>query len=302
MPLDSTSDPAAPSQNLFDPNKAFLDLKIVRVTIEVILSIMTLSSLAIIFHDHLSFDFTSQGFNTAASIFKVPLGALTFAIPALALLAANHRSEQTKRQMSLTLTQIERTDRQIQIAQGQNAFSNYYKHLEEFEKRFKTQAGQAGFSVHSPHKVHSLLFPWAAKGDLNLEPSLLTEFDGNATSFIEACEHLSHSGSWAETAHYMFSNMEKLSTRYKLSFPNLGGVQVAAQSGNFTVYGGSVLTAIQHYIEMFRYIDEMFSFDPSYNSSVLLRTLLNAKIDRLGSTNFGSSVFIPFDFRKALQD
>lgn len=61
-----------------------------------------------------------KGVNDLLVVFKVPLGIAAIVFPLVALVAASHRSEQTKKQ--------------ILISHQQNTFSNYYKHVEEFGK------------------------------------------------------------------------------------------------------------------------------------------------------------------------
>lgn len=66
-------------------------------------------------------------YRTFAEAFKVPATIWALSIPLGALAVSAHRSRQTARQIQL---QIE-----------QNIFSNYYKHLEEFEKHAYSEAG-----------------------------------------------------------------------------------------------------------------------------------------------------------------
>lgn len=84
--------------------------------------------------DPRQFAFTADGLSTMATLYRIPAAFFTLTIPFFALMAASHRSEQTKQQMKLTRAQIARTDSQIQITAVQNVFANHYKHVEEFEK------------------------------------------------------------------------------------------------------------------------------------------------------------------------
>lgn len=106
----------------FDPDTSFFGLKIVKFTaLSFIATFMVMCSI-IIYHSELwgEWSLTHVGFNNLLDYFKVPLGFLALAIPTGAVFAANHRSEQTKKQIVLT--------------NKQNLFINYYKHIEEFEK------------------------------------------------------------------------------------------------------------------------------------------------------------------------
>jgi hypothetical protein len=235
----TNSDPAPSTSSLFDPEKAFLDLAIVRNTIALILFLSITSAASIYTKGQYPFDFSSYGFNNAANLFKVPIALLTLSIPLLALLAANHRSEQTKRQMALTATQIARTDRQIAIAQGQNIFSNHFKHLEEFEKRFKKKDKSTPHLI-SAHKVHGLLFPMSRKGDFSVDKDVLRELEGNANSFLKASSKFNKSNGWEKTALYISRNMEMLIGKYRVGVGITAGTNYNVDGENFTLIGSSV--------------------------------------------------------------
>ncbi|CAK1965408.1 hypothetical protein VCRA2114E365_300032 [Vibrio crassostreae] len=106
----------------FDPDISFFGLKIVRLAALSFILIFLLVCGIIIHQSHLwgEWNFTHSGFNNLLDYFKVPLGFLALTIPVGAVFAANHRSEQTKKQIALT--------------HNQNLFTNYYKHIEEFDK------------------------------------------------------------------------------------------------------------------------------------------------------------------------
>lgn len=111
----------------FHPEIGFFDLKIVRATIIVITCASMVISLLIIFNSDLEMNLSYIGWNNFITIFKVPLGILAILIPLGAIYATHHRSIQT-------LEQMKQTRMQLKMTASQNEFSNYYKHLEEFEK------------------------------------------------------------------------------------------------------------------------------------------------------------------------
>ncbi|MBO0154594.1 MULTISPECIES: hypothetical protein [Vibrio] len=80
-------------------------------------------------------------------------------IPIVALLAANHRSEQTKEQ--------------IRVTNQQNNFANYYKHIEEYEKYAMTIADYEEISRRNIRRNHKLLFSRAIDGDYSVSTELL---------------------------------------------------------------------------------------------------------------------------------
>ena len=132
----------------FSPTQSFLHLKIVWLVIILLFSIALVISIVIIKNTQIGWDLSANGFNNFISLFRFPLGILTLIIPIVALLAANHRSEQTKEQ--------------IRVTGLQNDFANYYKHLEEFikyvdkQERLKNLAGA--------RYIHKMLYPNAQEG------------------------------------------------------------------------------------------------------------------------------------------
>lgn len=78
------------------------------------------------------FSLTAEGFNQAFThFFRVPLLILSASVALLALVAYNHRSEQTARS--------------IEEQQSQNRFSNYFTHIREFSEYARTEAGHSEF-------------------------------------------------------------------------------------------------------------------------------------------------------------
>ncbi len=138
----------------FDPHKSFLSLTIVWVAVGVLFTLSFVSSIIIIYNSNLIFDLSYNGFNLFISIFRFPLAISALIIPIIALLAANHRSEQTKEQIRVTNTQ--------------NVFSNYYKHIEEFTKYISTRINDVDFRF-----AHNNIYPNAFDGDYSINPKLI---------------------------------------------------------------------------------------------------------------------------------
>lgn len=145
---------------LFNPSKSFLHLRVVQIVIGAVIFFSILSAIIIILNDDLIWSFTSNGFNTLLVIFRLPLGLLATAIPIVALLAANHRSEQTKEQ--------------IKVTTAQNNFSNYYKHLEEFTNYSKTNfEGKNNLNIRYMHKK---IYPFSHEGNYSICNKLIELF------------------------------------------------------------------------------------------------------------------------------
>lgn len=142
---------------LFNPEKSFLHLGVVWFAILLLIIISVIISGIIIYNTPLIIDLSSNGFNYFVSVFRFPLGILTLIIPIVALLAANHRSEQTKEQ--------------IKVTGIQNNFANYYKHLEEFIKYFDKQKNLE--IITEARYIHKKLYPGSQSGDYALCDNLL---------------------------------------------------------------------------------------------------------------------------------
>ncbi|WP_454441790.1 hypothetical protein [Vibrio bathopelagicus] len=88
--------------------------------------------LVIAYNSDLKWQFDYEGFNFFVKAFSVPIAVLTSIIPIVGFIALNHRSVQTKEQLA-------KSSKQIELVQEQNLFTNYYKHIEEFEKFMKSK-------------------------------------------------------------------------------------------------------------------------------------------------------------------
>ncbi|MCQ3031822.1 hypothetical protein NLO88_14255 [Pseudomonas syringae] len=172
----------------FDPHVTFLRLKVVTYVISGIVAGSAIIALTIIFFTPgLTPNFSSDGWNNALVIFKVPLGLLAVLIPLIALFAANHRSVQSKAQMVLTQSQIE-------LTQDNNLITNYYKHVDEFQKYVEAHVNKlphldgASARVAHPRKLHKMLFPRAKAGILKVDEEFLKMLCLDIEKIISATE------------------------------------------------------------------------------------------------------------------
>lgn len=162
----------------FDPRESFFGLTVVKATFSIIVALSVIFSLIIIYNSDIDLDLSYKGFNRFVEIFKVPLGTLALLIPSVALLAANHRSEQTREQ--------------ILTAQSQNNFSNYYKHIEEFDKYCKAHSDE-GVIVQNPIKLHGIIFDGAKNGIYTHSKDFEELIDNFSYQFINLCEAFEYS-------------------------------------------------------------------------------------------------------------
>ncbi|QNH05393.1 hypothetical protein HNQ27_22420 [Pseudomonas sp. B11D7D] len=163
-------------KNLFDPNKSFIELPIAIWTTAIFLAIAALITATIVANSDLNFAPTHEGFNYAANAFKFPLGILATLIPIIALLAANHKSEQTKEQMRLASTN--------------NNFTNYFKHLSEFESYIEKHQEDKSIIIKSIRNLHKLSFPYAKLGNYQASNSLIKKSEETIEKIIHGIEEL----------------------------------------------------------------------------------------------------------------
>lgn len=164
------------TKKLFDPNKSFLDLRIVRWTAGITFTLSALVAITIKLTSDLTTDFTHAGFNFAATAFKFPLGMMATLIPVIALMAANHRSEQTKEQMRL--------------ASENNNFTNYFKHLSEFESYTEKHKIKKDIKFKSVRNLHKIIFPNSKNGIYKASPEIPKQIEETIKQAIEITERI----------------------------------------------------------------------------------------------------------------
>lgn len=137
----------------FSPDKSFLSLWQVWITIIAILLVAGYLSYEIYSSDSYTSCHTANCYNSFLNDFKFPLGIVTLLIPLLAIYAAQHRSE-------ISIAQIEATE-------SQNRFTNYYKHLEEFQRLMEKS------EISDIRELHKTLFPNAKDGSYSIDEKLI---------------------------------------------------------------------------------------------------------------------------------
>lgn len=161
------------SELIFDARKNFLDLKIVFDTLLLLTIVSAFAAVVIVFNSKIVADFSYSGFNYFLIIFKVPIAILALNIPIIAILAAFHKSEQTRLQ--------------IKLSDGQNLFANYFKHIEEFVKHIeKFESDDERFRCDA-RRLHYKLYPNAAEGDYDISDEMAAKM----IDLIKYCKKIS---------------------------------------------------------------------------------------------------------------
>ncbi|MGR5150210.1 hypothetical protein ACQKP8_27145 [Photobacterium alginatilyticum] len=188
----------------FDPLKSFVQLPILWVVVSLITIISSVVFISIIVNTDLIWSFDANGFNLFLSYFKVPLSILALIIPIVALLAANHRSEQTREQ--------------IRISNSQNSFSNHYKHIEEFEKYLASHLHV--LSVVNIRKAQRGIFPNTINGDFSISDAVKNDFDNECYNLMSIINQFSvgHKGSKKDTIVEIELSLRNMERNFCLNF------------------------------------------------------------------------------------
>lgn len=146
-----------------DPLKSFIELPILWVFVTVLFLIAIIISIVIVRNSNLEVSLDYKGFNSFVEIFKVPIAILAITVTFAAFLATIHRSAQTREQ--------------IIAANKQNIFSNYFKHIEEFEKYISTSIVDRSIHFQNLRMTHKYLFPESMYGDYSVNDEFIKLID-----------------------------------------------------------------------------------------------------------------------------
>lgn len=267
----------------FNPNSSFFKLRSVWLAVAIISSGSYWVYNEIIKSGNYIACYSASCFNEAVTIFKVPLGILSLLIPIIAVLAANHRSEQTKKQ--------------IEISKEQNNFTNYYKHLEEFEKyyeKFEKSRKINGFTDQplSARSIHNTFFHSAIHGVLHIEDDLIEHVEKvysrvvNILKELEALQDqedspsnrfiiLGYSEQLLQGAKYLsrvfninlkMLNVENLAYQRSLLEENLNSVNYFSQSVSLH----SLLLPFTNFEELWTYVYDFLPMENGTSSSIVI--------------------------------
>lgn len=273
--------------NIFDPHKSFLNLKVLWAVVSIHILVAFITALAIIYNSELQPNYTYIGLNNALNIFKIPLGVLALIIPIVALLAANHRSEQTREQMRL--------------ASANNNFSNFYKHTEEFESYLSEHEG-AKLTITLPRKLHRLAFPDAKKGEFTVGKKIDAQINLHLEGIINASTNLNDPTNWLPA----LAELSKLIDQYGEAF-YIKGHKIT--SGNSYPYEGNSIIipdgGMKQIIVTIKTISEKVRdallFDDRYEPGELLTKIIEFDYNQIPSSKMShSSNHIPFNFKDLL--
>jgi hypothetical protein len=275
--------------DLFPPESSLLSLAVVRWSIGILFVIALVMTLNIMYTTkELAWNLSEDGYKTAADLFKAPIGIIFLAIPILALLASNHRSVQTKRQMTLT-------NRQIELASGQNLFANYYKHVEEFMKWCDHLKGVG--SVRSKRKLHRVLFPNAREGDFELSKAFLERFDLFLNVFSDNFNSYSRNR-WA--SFHVERHIREFAEEHWLELPQVSEADLVfdTEFGKVRFPPSGLRGFIKERLDFIKAVDELLSFYPEYISSDIVKLAARFNVDAVPEDPQLSEPFTLFGYQR----
>lgn len=253
----------------FDPEKSLFELPAVRWIFATTVLSAAIVVMAIVGYGKLEPEWSYSGFNRAIEIFRFPIGILAVGLSLIGLCGANHRSEQTRRQLERSSTQIDISTSQIEATRSQNNFANYYKHSEEFAKlclKF-TSIGK----VNSPKRLHTKLFPDALHGNFTISPKALAEFRDYGTQLQQILLQMANSNDVAELINVQKANQifAKHHWMEKVEFAT-GGSIVKFPGSSLRIPSDGPRGYLQAHIDFVGVVDEIFGFDTSYESPMII--------------------------------
>ncbi len=255
------------THKLFDPQKNLVDLRIVRWTTSGIVLAALGVGLIIFNYSNLNGDPTYDGFNNFLLVFRVPLSILALIIPIVALFAASHRSEQTKAQ--------------IKLANDQNNFSNYYKHLEEFEKycsesQCKTK-GRA--KISSLRSFHAIAFPYARNGDHTVSNQYIDFLEDTISNFFKLAKGIGKLDTDFLTIPMDMLIQDFCSKSNIVEYSHTVLHKVESENGIYSVPKLSVMKFMKNIQQICTEVDIALSFDTSYSPSELVKRVISFNFD-----------------------
>lgn len=264
--------------NSFDPEKSLLSLPVVHYIGGTCLILSIAFSIPIVLACiSLPFSSSGDGINFFALQFKVPLGILAFGLALIGLCGANHRSEQTKRQIQRTTDQIARTDQQISLTRSQNNFSNYFKHIEEFEKYCESHLSEP--KNKKAREIHARIFPNARDGDYKVSLNILVELIGkvsdlhsNLTTIVEKIPNYR-----AENFVKILESREILTKTFTVKSPPLSSRPFNFNGSQYYIPNGTIEGLYLSAAHVVSNIDVMLHFDPQYLTPSVVELFLDWK-------------------------
>ncbi len=242
---------------MFDPNKSLFELAVFKYVVWIILLFALISAIAILLLNEFRFCPEVECFNNLFSYYKLPLGILALLIPTIALLASNHRSEQTKAQ--------------IHESKSQNIFSNYYRHVEEFEDYVSSMINIENSHLHfdNVRELHSKLFPDSKNGSYDISKKLVDEIENffitAKVNFEKFEDPYLSSNEWKNIVKNISDNCQEFHQLLHLRLIKHKGGTLRIDIDNQPVLTRNMVALVAHHTQLAVSINKLLSFDQSIN-------------------------------------
>lgn len=288
-------------KKFFNPNQSFFSLPIFQITAFTI-TLISISIATLIANSpdyKLNFNLSYEGFNNLLTIFKFPIGVAALLIPAIAILVANHRSEQTKAQMELTARQILLSEDQLKIVQKNNNFSNHYKHSDEFEKYIENYQNDKNkiASFLYPRELHSKIFPESKQGNYSVSQDFAISINTELSHFLEVASGLGYSKYQKSSS----ADLDMIYTRLS-TFLNMSEDATLANARQLHLGDSAELSLtykelLMPIILISTSLVKAFAFDEDHIHSPILLSIANFNPEDLPNNKYKG-----FDFKKKIED
>lgn len=187
-----------------------------------------------------SWSLSVSGFKLFMNDFKFSIAISALIIPASALIATMHRSEQLSKQ--------------IELLMGQNNFANYYKHLEEFEKYLvKQYTKKVDIGVKGrENEIYRCFYGKARDGDYRPNPTLINSLELNARMAIDLTdEFLDKGGDFWEFHAKINPIFDDAVALTSLGYPSLSKGYFSGKPYNETLKDRNMPRAMYHLFEIY---------------------------------------------------
>jgi uncharacterized integral membrane protein len=258
-----------------DPLRSFIELPILWVVVIGLSLVAVIIATIIVCNSNLEVELDYRGFNSFVEIFKVPIAILAITVTLAAFLATIHRSAQTREQ--------------IITANKQNIFSNYFKHIEEFEKYISASIVDTHVHFQNLRMTHKFLFPKSIYGDYSVNDEFLNLIDKEYSRFVSQLQRFNQAGEKPifDIFHDIYSSIDHVFSflSVKIGRP---GRQVAQNGKKIAVPTYDLKGAFSAVKDHSAVLEQILLFDPSVIVPSSLKRILGMNLSVVPEWSFQS--------------
>lgn len=317
-------------KNVFDPDKGFHELPIVQISFGLVFLVCFILITIICMTDLRKFNFSAEGLTSMAQMYRVPAAFFTLSLPFFALMAASHRSEQTKNQMMLTRKQIEKTEHQISIASSQNIFSNHFKHVEEFEKYLlgrhtrneaRYNAKLAKYQKENPmladiltkatevdpqfyRSIYRGIFKKSKLGDFTISSTYIQEMDKFVTKTMSIFREFSlpSPSGWSKATIALYDFVHAYANANSIAVDADPNIKFTFEGQTRPIYCGYANILIMQAMDLVEAQVQILQFDVSYCPTVVVRDFVSMDRRSVPDINIETFEQCPIDLNVIKRD